>query len=376
MKAAAVLLVAAALGVLVETGLALLPLIANKYLWNGMFYFPPRVTRERYERYLAVRDPVVGWPARARRGLTPRSSPASLKPGRPCVTLYGDSYTFGAEVSDEEAWGNILARRLGCRVDNFGVNAYGTDQALLRFIGNRGDKAPVTIVGVYADNPARNVNQYRYFLNGQDAASLGLKPRFVLDEGRLSLIEIPRLSYEQFMAAMRDPRAFFPHEGFLPGTGHGPAIWTFPYALKLPHLVRANWEIFKSRGGGRWLEFYQPGHDSRALPTTVAIIEEFRRRAATGKTVVVALHPTPGFYELKRLTGASPYRTLAVELESRGILVRDLTTDFASYLGERDFCELLVNPASCSGHYNPEGNRVVAGAVQAFLAAGGRRRRP
>ena len=370
LRIVASMLIAAVLVALAEASLALLPRLAGKNLLRGILYFPPEVTREQYERYLAIRDPVVGWPARAALraagGPEPRPSPAFPEAREWCVTLYGESFTYGDEVSDAEAWGNVLAQRLGCRVANFGVGGYGTDQALLRFTANPADRAPVTIVGVFADNPLRNVNQYRYFLGGE---ALALKPRFVLENGALKLVPIPNLSYEQFINGLSDPRAVFAHEVFLPGSRHGPVIWSFPYTLSLLDLVRTDHVINYVRGRPSWINFHRLDHDSRALPTTVAIVEEFRRRATAGKTVVAVIYPTGASYKLTRRTGESTFGALVAELAARGIPARDLTADFAAYLGERSFCEMLSSAAACSGHYNAEGNRVVAEAMQAFLAA-------
>jgi hypothetical protein len=364
----AVLIVAAPLA-FAEAGLALLPWIVGRGL-RSIVYVPPRVTREEYERYLAIRDPVTGWPRRGEGDMalpTPRPSPAFPEPREWCVTLYGESMTRGDDVSDAEAWGNVLAERLGCAVGNFGIGGYGTDQALLRFIANTADRAPATIVGIYTDNLLRNVNQYRYFLTGGE--TLALKPRFVLDDGTLELIPLSSLSYEQFSEGIRDPRTIFPHEAFVPGSRHGPVIWSFPYTPDLLRLILTDQVINYVRGLPSWINFYRLDHDTRALQTTVAIVEEFRRHAGRGRTVTVALHPSPASYDLARRTGASAFDPLATELRRVGIPVRDLTTDFAAYLGERTFCELLVRPAACWGHYNPEGNRVVASAMQAFLAS-------
>lgn len=369
-KIAAGGLIVAVVFALAEASLALLPRIAGKNLLRGILYFPPEVTRVTYERYLAVRDPVVGWPARDGRAASapvPRPSPAFPAPGAWCVTLYGESMTYGDDVSDAEAWGNLLAQRMGCPVGNFGVGGYGTDQALLRFIDNPADLAPATIVGVFADNLLRNVNQYRYFLTGGE--TLALKPRYVLENGTLNLVPLPNLSYEQFIDGLRDPRAILPHEVFVPGSRHGPVIWTFPYTLSLLDLVRTDHVTNYVRGRPSWINFHQIDHDSRALPTTVAIVEEFRRRAPIGKTVVAVIYPSGASYKLTRRTGVSTFRALAAELEAHGVPARDLTADFSAYLGERSFCELLTFPAACGGHYNPEGNRVVAAAMQAFLAS-------
>ena len=69
----------------------------------NLFYTPPKTTPEEYEHYLSVRDGVLGWPS----PLTTienldssgaRVSPAFPVPGGECVSLYGDSFTFGSEV--------------------------------------------------------------------------------------------------------------------------------------------------------------------------------------------------------------------------------------------------------------------------------------
>jgi hypothetical protein len=75
--------------------------------------------------------------------------------------MYGDSFVFGSAVDDEHSWGNQIAKRLSCRVQNFGVPGYGTDQAYLRFLHNDADQAPQVILNILFENVARNVNQNR-----------------------------------------------------------------------------------------------------------------------------------------------------------------------------------------------------------------------
>jgi hypothetical protein len=169
-----------------------LPRIVGQRGIASILYFPPQVTEARYARILTIRDPILGWgwpPSRVHDHLDStgaRFSPAYPEPGNECVTLYGDSFTYGVGVREEYAWGNTLAERLRCRVGNFGVGGYGTDQALLRFMHNPNDPSSVAVLGIYADNIQRNVNRVRYFLAGGDP--LLIKPRFVLgDDGALKL---------------------------------------------------------------------------------------------------------------------------------------------------------------------------------------------
>ena len=74
---------------------------------HGIFYQPQ--PEAKFAEYLARRHPVLGWPAGE--GFTPRRAPESeRRADKPAlVSLYGESFTFGSEVSDDEAWGNRLA---------------------------------------------------------------------------------------------------------------------------------------------------------------------------------------------------------------------------------------------------------------------------
>jgi hypothetical protein len=55
---------------------------------------------------------------------------------------------YGDEVSNEQAWLNVLSDLPGCRVSNYGVIGYGPDQAYLRFISNEHDKAELIVLGI------------------------------------------------------------------------------------------------------------------------------------------------------------------------------------------------------------------------------------
>ena len=62
------------------------------------------------------------------------------------VLVVGDSFTFGAQVSDNETWPACLERKLGRGVDNGGVNGYGTAQALRRASLKLAEKSYTTLV--------------------------------------------------------------------------------------------------------------------------------------------------------------------------------------------------------------------------------------
>jgi hypothetical protein len=361
---------------LAELALSTLPSIGGERLFHGVIYFPPQVSREAYANYLKIRDPVVGWPAPGSSGADatgkplPRPSPAFPDARQYCLTTYGDSFTYGDEVTDEQAWANVLARRLGCAVGNFGIGGYGTDQALLRARANTGDNAPSTVLGLHGDNTLRNVNRYRYFLTGGEA--LALKPRFIVDNGVLTLIPLLNVSYEEFQRGLKRPASLFHHEVFVPGSRNGPVAWGFPYTLGALNIARSDHFINYVRQQPSWINFHDPNHHSRGLPTTIAIIEEFARLARErGKSSMVMLFQSPAGYNMAKRTGTSPLENLRSALHTRGIHVHDVTEDFATYLGGRSFCEVLVSPRNCTGHHSPEGNEVLAKVIETYLRQDG-----
>ena len=148
-----------------------------------------------------------------------RWSPAFPEPGNECIALYGDSFTYGDEVGHAETWGNVLSEMLNCRIANYGVGGYGTDQALLRFISQENDTSKLVILGIYPHNIMRNVNQLRFFMTGR--SPLSLKPRYILENNALRLVEIPKLTFADFKRSFERPSEFYQHETFLAGSAAG-----------------------------------------------------------------------------------------------------------------------------------------------------------
>jgi hypothetical protein len=104
-------------------------------------------------------------------------------PGVLRILVFGDSFTFGDEASDDETYAHALGELLpGVEVVNLGVHGYGHDQMLLylREVG-AGYQPDVVLLGFVADDMERNLLGFRDFA----------KPRFVLRGGRLELRGTP-----------------------------------------------------------------------------------------------------------------------------------------------------------------------------------------
>ena len=187
-------------------------------------YAPPvekqRRALERYleqDQSLRAYDEMLGWiypPNTARQSGTFTINSAGLRsrreysqappPDTVRIALFGDSFTAGEEVSDDETWGHQLEMKLnqaGIRAEalNFGVAAYGMDQAFLRWQkAGRGYAPDIVIFGFHQENLNRNVNIFSILYFRRIPFS---KPRFVLTagEGGLELLNSPTIPPEEII---------------------------------------------------------------------------------------------------------------------------------------------------------------------------------
>jgi hypothetical protein len=144
-----------------------------------------------------VHDPLVGWlPCRNARsagyttdadGFRPMPPLSPEKRSLPAVLATGDSFTEGLEVADDETYPYYLQQRLGRRVVNGGVSAYGLDQTVLRTEVLAKTVKPAAIVVSFIADDLRRLELSR--------AWSGNKPYFALDgglaDGRLVLEGVP-----------------------------------------------------------------------------------------------------------------------------------------------------------------------------------------
>jgi hypothetical protein len=330
--------------------------------------------RMNWKKEAGQTDDEIGWPPPAALTRLPYDASGAKynsefpEPGHACVSAYGDSFVFGAEVADQDGWVERLAHLLGCRAANYGVNAYGTDQALIRFRRNRNDEAPLVLLGIFPENVLRNVNQYRGLI-GYELEPVNVKGRFVLDAaGSLAWVPRPHLDADRFIRLNRAPAEFLPHEYFLPDTRDGPVTLGIPYSLALLRLLAAPriWTHF----GGRpaWSGFFAADHPSGALSLTVAIVDVFAREAAArNKRMLVVTFPGANSFRLRPHGAAFEYAPLVAALSAKGIDVFDSAPALTAALGDRSYCELYAKPDDCGGHFGVLGNRMLAEAAASEL---------
>jgi hypothetical protein len=104
-------------------------------------------------------------------------------PGKHRIIALGDSFTFGAEVADNETYSHYLESNLpNTEVLNFGVQGYGQDQMLL-YLKEEGIKyrPDVVLLGFAYIDVYRNIESFFAYA----------KPKFKLVSGSLQLTNVP-----------------------------------------------------------------------------------------------------------------------------------------------------------------------------------------
>jgi hypothetical protein len=318
-------------------------------------------------------DEELGWPSPRQATAPPRDADgAKRNPDFPesdaCASAYGDSFVWGDDVPLADGWIEQLSRLLGCRVANYGVSGYGTDQALIRFRRLTKDVAPVAMLGIFPENVMRNVNQYRGFF-GFELDPRWLKGRFVLDRsGALTWIARPRIDLAGFIALHREPARLVPGDHFLPDTRDGPVTARFPSTLSLIRLAAMPRLWTRLTGRPSWSAFYAADHPSGALPLTLAIAQAFAREArARGRKPLVVMLPGESSFRAQAKFGGFEYAPLVEQLSASGVDVLDTGPALRAALGSRSPCEMYAFPRECFGHLGVAGGGMVAQVVAAEL---------
>jgi len=274
------------------------------------------------------------------------------------IAAYGDSYTYCEEVDVDDCWTAQLEELLPeGEVLNFGVSAYGPDQAWLRYQRDGATWRPCTVlIGVLTENINRVVNRFRPFYTTLGLA--GAKPRYVLEGERLVLLPSPARKPDDLKDPVWVEANLGPRDAwYVPGMFvAGPLD-----RLELVRLTRS--AIWRGSRDERmawsqdWAErAYRPGTEPFEVLAAVLVhfAEEVR---ADGATPVVLVFPRQADISLARDSGRKPYTALLDTLAGHGIPTIDLTDAFVEENRHSRPNDLVGN------HYRPLGNAVVAGTL-------------
>lgn len=375
----------------VAEGSAWVALEVLAYVDPGLAFSPIQTSLSDEQRELVLRHvaklptkgraphPVLGWvtaKSRTWHGGKSTSNAQGLRGDRTYTTelpedavrisAYGDSFTFGDEVANHETWLEQMVELDGrFEALNFGVAAYGLDQAYLRYSTDEPQfESDIVVIGLMSENIFRHLNVFRPFYKPVYTTVL-TKPRFALRAGELVLLDNPLPTLEALQRLLQNEgevlRELGTHDHFF-STGYTAGVLDVSPIVRLTKItagaVRDRWQPVLTRDG-----MYDP--ESEAFTVTTKILAEFYSAALDRESLpIILLYPARRDFVRHLQEQPRRYDPLLAYLRSSGLRHIDLMEAFAARFDEVDAREFL-RPR---GHYSRMGNAVVAETMLEYLA--------
>ena len=274
------------------------------------------------------------------------------------IALFGDSFTAGDDASDQTVWAHLLEanlNRAGIRAEvlNFGVSAFGMDQAFLRWLHEGKAYAPdIVVFGLQAENLDRNVNIFRQLIHPKGQAFS--KPRFLLSDGALSPVNSPAIPPDELVATFASfaGHPLSAHEAYYRSREYNRQWWS---GSKLASMIYA---IATQQLEDEGVTY---GLESERGRLGMAIVEAFAADVlAADKPFIVLFLPHKEYFEQSFYGREIPYQDLL-----------DYFRENYHYLSLADVVDPEIKSLKNWGptlHYGPELNSRVAEIMSAEIA--------
>ncbi len=287
-------------------------------------------------------------------------------PDKVRIVAVGDSFTHCDEVSNEDTWESALERlRSDVEVLNLGMPASGTDQALLRYQRDGLRFAPqISILGIWTENICRNLSIVRYYFTPYfSPRSVFLnKPRFLLEAGKLKLINSPVLPPEVLAELLTRPEAF-PLVKDDYWYSEAETTWKFYQHSAVLRVAESIYHLYQRRN--RREDLYR-AQDPTGIDLTVAIAKQFAQVAsASGSQPIILLIPMRHHLLERKMYTTEDAFPLARALRHEKLEVVDLGWLLTNANPPLDLGALYIRKG---GHVTAAGNRVIARELEKKLA--------
>lgn len=330
------------------------------------------------EKY-TIHDPILGWTVKPGGSKPPyKASAQGLRANREYsfnptphmtrIATFGDSFTHGDEVYNDETWQTYLEKLdPNLEVLNFGVAGYGTDQAYLRYLHDgRPYKPDIVIIGFTSENPFRNVNIFRPFYGPTTHLPLS-KPRFTLAHSKLKLIDNPLKSKEDYLRLLTNGNTvlteIIKHDSKYNRLS-SPGPFDRLSIIQLARLLIQEYKLLPKRAMAG--HFFNPQSDEYRI--TLAVLEEFYSTASEdGAVPVIVVFANGGDIMRLKYSGHKNYQTFLDSMTAHNWKVLDLA-DLILQDSQKTDISLLFAP---QGHYSPLENQNVAQHIYDYLVQNG-----
>ncbi|MCC6179427.1 MAG: hypothetical protein IT305_29310 [Chloroflexi bacterium] len=281
------------------------------------------------------------------------------------LTAFGDSFTHCDEVANDECWSARLEEMMpGVEALNFGVPAYGPDQAFLRYQRDgRQYGGCAVLIGFMVENVNRVVNRFRPFYQPDTGVALG-KPRYVLDGDGLRLLPNAARSVEDlddpaWVEQMYGPHDFWYYPGLFAGSVFDASRFvrlarTIGYQRRFEPLRDDNDEASEIAWN------YRDGAEGIEVASRV-LIQFARQVEADGATPVVLIFGRKSDVIAMRHHEDRVYEPLLRRLDAAHVTTLDLTEPLYRE-SRKTGVERLMDK-----HYSARGNEVIADVLSRKL---------
>ena len=276
------------------------------------------------------------------------------------ISAFGDSFTYGSDVPLGQNWSKrISALAPHIEILNFGLGAFGLDQAYLRYRRQGAAYRPhIVFLGYMTENLARDVNVYRGFYGNSYRNFFFTKPRFTLRGDSLILIPNPLRTLADYRRLREHPEQILPelgrHDYHYVGEYEGNPL-DFSPTVRLAKLVEA-----QLRRRAQIPTFTQDGRynpRSEAYLLTLRIFDSFYRDvlADGGLPVIVVL---PDLHDQRQSRDGRPrrYDPMLAYFRDRGYRYIDVIDAFKPVEKQYSLSDLTGE----WGHFSQLGNDLVA----------------
>jgi len=282
------------------------------------------------------------------------------------ISCYGDSFTFGRQVNDDETWEYYLSELTNSNVLNFGVGNYGVDQALLK-LKREFSKNPteLVILGVVPDTIQRILSVWKHYY--EYGNTFGFKPRYKISKNELVVVknyintESKFKNYKNFLNEIKKEDYFYKNK-------FKKEIITFPYSINFLKNFKRNFgiilRVYKNKDAleiimKRNLEWrIKLFNDNKSTNLLVKIIQEYVNfsKQVNFEPIFVFLPQKDDILFIKR--NFNFYKDTVNEIRKiHDLIYIDILDELLEY---ENLNELYSENSEYGGHYSRLGNEIVA----------------
>ena len=283
------------------------------------------------------------------------------------ASAFGDSFTFGEEVANEDTWEHQLEEQdARMEVLNFGVGAYGLDQAYMRYMQDGiSFHSDIVFIGFMSENIYRNLNVFRPFYHSSYATNFYTKPRFLLTNDSLVLLDNPLRTTSDYWRLVRND------EVVLREIGNHDYFYQIKYTagpmdlLPSMRLLKIATRSVKERLNPVVTPEGSYAVHSEGFRLTTRLLEEFYCAALRHESLpVIVIFPDLGDFRRHRSHHAKRYEPLLEQLHIKKLRVLDILDALVAFDSALPTDRLTVGKW---GHFSRLGNSIVATFLQDYL---------